>query len=244
MLNKKLLCFLVILLTFPNAFAAQGTRSPSGTKRSDQKTKTSEKPALRVTVNLKRGAVVTGDFVQANKEIVEIEVAGVRQRIAMDDVASLVFEVEQRSSSAPSRDSILAVEAAVKSLRKLGALTVVKPAFPDYQSRLIDVKVDVEDALARLPEGNLKAEIKLALEAFIDAENVWDQLGDVEVILPSKDEQAAKLMEKYAIPPIEPNADPTKLRLDRDTMLVRIWASAREHLDKLQPLLTSYAVGQ
>jgi len=33
------------------------------------------------------------------------------------------------------------------------------------------------------------------LEAFIDAENVWDQLGDVEVVLPSKDEQAAKLME-------------------------------------------------
>ena len=244
-MNKKfIVCLFAILMVLPNAFAGQGNRGPNGAKKAEQKSKPAEKSNRRATVNLKRGDPLNGDFIQANTEGVEIEVKGVRQKIPMDDVASIVFETELKLSGAPTRDTLLAVEAAVKSLRKLGALTVVKPTFQDYQSRLIDVKIDVEDALAKLPEGNLKTEIKLALDAFIDAENIWDQQGEVEVILPSKDEFAAQLMQKYAIPPIEPSADPAKLRLDRDMMLNKIWGSAKGHLDKLSPLLVSFAVGQ
>jgi hypothetical protein len=245
MLNKNfILCLFVILILLPNAFGAQNSRGTGTTKKIDQKPKPTEKPNHHVTVNLKRGDPVDGDFIQASQTSVEIEMNGVRQKIPMDEVASMVFDTESKPSAAPSRDSLLAVEAGVKSLRKLGVLTQVKPAFQDYQTRLVDVKIDVEDALAKLPEGSLKTEIKLALEAFTDAENIWDQQGEIEVIMPAKDELAAKLMQKYSIPPIEPNTDPTKLRLDRDMMLMKMWAAAKGHLDKLSSLLASYAVGQ
>ena len=244
MSNKIIIFLLFVLMALPNAFAAQTNRGQAGTKKADQKPKTAEKSGRHVTVNLKNGDVLSGDFIQASAESVEIEVNGVRQKISLDEVATMVFASGQRISSAPSRDTVLAAEAAVKSLRKLAATTMVKPAFQDYQSRLIDVKVDVEDALARLPEGNLKTEMKLALEAFVDAENIWYEEGDIEVILPAKDELAAQLMKKYEIPPIEPNTDPAKLRLDRDIMLNKIWASARAHMDKLAPLLNSFASSQ
>jgi len=244
MSNKKFLFLVVVLMALPNAFAAQTSRSSAGTKKADQKPKPAEKANRRVTVNLKNGDPLIGDFIQATTESVEIEVKGVRQKVNMDDVASIVFGTEAKGSSASPRDTLLAAEAAVKSLRKLAALTVVKPSFQDYQARLIDVKVDVEDALVKLPEGSLKTEMKLALEAFLDAENVWYEQGDIEVIMPAKDELAAQLMRKYSIPPIEPSTDPTKLRLDRDVMLNKMWTAAKDHLDKLSSLLAAFAVGQ
>src|SRR5690349_18554816 len=119
MLNKKLIFCLFLLLALPNGFAAQTSRGPAAAKKGDQKTKTAEKSNRHVTVNLKRGDPLVGDFIQANTESVEVDVKGVRQKIAMDEVASIVFDSEPKLSGAPSRDTVLAVEASVKSLRKL-----------------------------------------------------------------------------------------------------------------------------
>ncbi len=61
-----------------------------------------------------------------------------------------------------------AVEA-IRLLRRMSSATEMGITFRDYSSRMIDLNADVQELLAQLPEGELKNEIRLSLEAFVDA---------------------------------------------------------------------------
>jgi hypothetical protein len=96
-----------------------------------------------------------------------------------------------------------AVQTALKSLRKLGATTEIKLSQAEYNSRLIDTKVDVEEALRIAPANYPSVEhIKKSLAAYQDASEAWGHNMDFHMwsILKDTNISAPRIVRKYAIP--------------------------------------------
>src|SRR5258708_2970256 len=117
MFNKKYVFMLLLMMSMPMLLASSGLskdQDAAKTKKPNQKPQTPAKPIRPVTINLKHGDPLHGDFIQADAEGIDIEVKTIRQHISLDNVASVVFDNEQKSlggTQPPSRDTILAVEA-------------------------------------------------------------------------------------------------------------------------------------
>src|SRR5262249_9766938 len=128
----------------------------SGQKRSRPKSKPAPPPAAApapakrpVTVNLKQGDSVTGNFLRADAETMEVEIQSGRLTIKMSDVASLVFsdeggrpaEEEQKDAVTPAPDtSLQAARKAYAALRKLGEAANIKLPLGQYGDLLIETK--------------------------------------------------------------------------------------------------------
>src|SRR5262249_38717791 len=136
-------------------------------------------PAKRpVTVHLKQGDPVTGNFLRADAETVQIDVRSGRLTIKMSDVASLVFDEEaetereavEETSKAPAQaapdPNPPAARKAYAALTKLADAARIKLPYGQYGSLLIDVRQLVEESLNALPESALKIEIARAIEAY------------------------------------------------------------------------------
>src|SRR5581483_7505318 len=165
------------------------------------------------------------------------------QQIKLSEIASISFTDSSQTTGGwqpPPKEIIQGLENAVKALRKMEGAAAVKVSLKEYESRMIDTKVDVEEILSKLPDGDLKSEMKRALDAYVDAQSIWEEEIDYEIVMPSKSPLAAEFMKKYSIPPIEKTADPDKIRLDRDQMIDVIWRAAASHVEKLPPLVSSF----
>lgn len=205
-----------------------------------------------VTVNLKQGDPVTGLFLRADAETVEVEVKSGRLVIKMNEVASLVFTAEGAAAVKPSEPP--ATEASVKenppavpdpqlpiarkayaTLRKLADAAQIGLPYSQYGSLLIEVKASLEEFLPTLPEGAIKSEITGALEAYKDAGQAWGTVHNKGALLIAT-EPAATLMKKYSIKP-SVNAVGDADHLQLDTALSKIWAAAGAHLNSLAVLI-------
>lgn len=203
-------------------------------------------PARRaVTVNLKQGEPVTGNFVRADAEMVQIEMASGRLTIKLSDVASLVFASgaaskpaeEAAKNPAPANPDAAspAARKAYTALRKLADAAQIGLPYPQYGNLLIETKAVVGEAMAVLPEGTLKTYIAQALEAYTDAGQAWSTMQTKGALLIAA-EPAATLLNKYSIrPDVNQLGQADHLRLD--TTLSTIWAAAGEHLNNLAALL-------
>lgn len=202
-------------------------------------------PARRaVTVNLKQGEPVTGNFVRADAETVQVELSGGRLIIKMSDVASLVFTSDATSKTAeetaknPAPANPAASPAAHKAytaLRKLADAAQLGLPYPQYGNLLIETKAVVGEAMTTLPEGTLKTYIAQALDAYTDAGQAWGAMQMKGALLIAT-EPAATLMNKYSIRP-DVNAVGQADHLRLDTTLSAIWAAAGNHLNNLATLL-------
>ena len=119
---------------------------------------------------------------------------------------------------------------AVKSLRKMVGATEIGITYQEYSSRMIDLKANVDAALAQLPDGELKAELGLAMEAYVDALKAWSWAVQGHV-LATDYEPGQSLQPKYSIPG-EKIGSSTNMRLDSDTTLSIIWTVAAKHVDR------------
>lgn len=119
---------------------------------------------------------------------------------------------------------------ALKSLRKLSGAAQVGSNLQEYTSRLIDAKAEVDEKAAQLPEGELKQEIKSALEAYTDAKTIWAVFGRGyvdETLEPGK-----SIISKYNVPK---GSNYTSGR-DLETTLSTIWQAADKHIEKATEL--------
>lgn len=123
-----------------------------------------------------------------------------------------------------------AAQNALKALRKMAGATEMGINKQEYSSRMIDLKADVEEQLAQLPEGELKKELKSALEAYIDAKSLWGTFD--EFVIPFI-EPADKILPKYNIPGRKKN-DAPRLSL----VLSVIWKEADRHIERAEQLLS------
>lgn len=131
---------------------------------------------------------------------------------------------------------------AVKLLRKVDAATEVGVSYAQYGPMLIDAQASVNEASTSLPEGELKNELKLAIEGYKDAYLAWqvtNKHGFISVgrSVPPGMAEGSHLVKKYSIPLTFPN-DPEKISLvSKGDALNTIWKVARTHIDKASSLL-------
>ncbi|MGH9753208.1 MAG: hypothetical protein ACREA2_10530 [Blastocatellia bacterium] len=221
-------------------------------------------PAKRpVTVNLKQGDQVTGNFLRADAETMLVEIRSGQLTIKMSEVASLVFseegerenaarpaEEEAKDPETPAPDpSLAAARKAYAELRKLAEAANIKLPLGQYGNLLIETKTVVEEALTEISDYSLKNEIARALEAYYDAGQAWGAAraydtsrmtwGAARVIeqrIPINSEPGATLMRKYQIKPgVNRLAQPDHLELD--TALKAIWAVAGARLNYVAALV-------
>jgi hypothetical protein len=199
-------------------------------------------PARSVTITTKKGDKLTGNFVQANGDEVRIEVAGGSRNISLDDVASIVFNGQSAAETTPANQSGMlspqakvAANDALKALRKMASATEIGINFQEYGTRAIDAKADVDEALRQLPDGELKTEIGLAIEAYADAGRAWNKMLRYDFMLV---EEEPTFPEKYSIPTTRSETSPTHSFMNgRDAILSAIWKAARSHIDRASSLL-------
>lgn len=126
-----------------------------------------------------------------------------------------------------------AAEAALKTLRRMASATDVGISLSEYNTRLIDLKADVDEQFSLIPDGELKTEIQLAVESYIDAQNAWKEMGRHDTLFPTL-EPGRSLMTKYSIP-IDRSIG-IELLPGKSVRSI-IWLAARSHVDKAAQLL-------
>lgn len=194
-----------------------------------------------VTINLKQGAPVNGNFIQANADTIQVDVAGNRLRIKVDDVTSISFAADANAQSpqVPAR-AAENVDRALKALRKLAGATEVGVNYQQYSALVIDAKAAVDEALATSSDETFKTELKSSMDAYVDAGRVWDDMVSIpssrgRVVLMTGEgpnEPIWSIHKKYAAP-VPAGTSVISGEELRDT----VWAAARKHLDKASALV-------
>src|SRR5262249_47188172 len=217
-------------------------------------------PALakrRVTVNLKQGDQVTGNFLRADAETMEVEIRSGRLTIKMSEVASLVFieegvmpiEEEQKDAASPAPDpGLQAGRKAYTALRKLAEAANIKLPLGQYGNLLIDTRQVIDEALMDISDYSLKNAIARTLESYYDAgqafgaartyetRQVFGAPRVIEQGIPVDIEPGATLMRKYQIKAeVNRLAQPDHLKLDE--ALKAIWAVAGARLNYVATLI-------
>jgi hypothetical protein len=201
-------------------------------------------PAKRlVTVNLIQGNPVTGVFLRADAEMVEVEVESGRVMIRLNEVSSIVFssddaaaakttdETTSHTAPASSDPGLPAARKAYAALRKMADAAQIGLPYPQYGPLLIEVRQVVAEATRGMPESYLKNDINLAIEAYTDAGKAWGIIQS-KGILKIATEPGASLMKKYDIKP-GVNALGQADHLPLDATLGAIWAVAGMRLNHI-----------
>lgn len=126
----------------------------------------------------------------------------------------------------------------MKALRKVQAATQVGVNYQQYGTLAIDAQAQVNEALAVLPEGELKKEMNAAMEAYADAQDAWGakiQSGSGE--LHTKYGPGQRLIPKYSLPTSQGYTTTFGDRADAETAMQTIWTVAHAHVDKASKLL-------
>ena len=239
--------FLLGLLVFVSVVSVTGqTTRPSQTRTEPKSSTPAPSPKSTeatqrhfVIINVKNGAAIQGTFIQANNDIVEIEVENARHlSIRMDEVISLVFLKGNSPNENPKIETEGTKEAAQKaiaSLRAMATATEVGVSISDYGNRLIELRTIVEGTLSKIQDGELKNEIELALAEYKQAHTIWTLTLKIREIIPgnpsfiySTDEPLYSLIKKN-YPDIKPL--PGYNTYSRRMVLSHIWELAKKHLD-------------
>jgi hypothetical protein len=190
-----------------------------------------------VTVTTKNGETLSGNLLQINNDSLRLTSEGSSRIVKLDEVTSIIFNSDSQADTTTGRSVRLSPQAktsaskALKSLRKLAGATEIGITFQEYGTRLIDINAEVDEALASLPEGVIKQEISLALQAYVDAGKAWNvtiqhgsQYGRTVTLW------LADFIDKYSVPHDD-------LAVNNNVMLSTIWQAARTHLDRASALV-------
>src|SRR5258705_12027574 len=126
----------------------------------------------------------------------------------------------------------------MKALRKIAAATQVGVNYQQYGTLTIDAQAQVNEALAVLPEGELKKEMNAAMEAYADAQDAWGakiKSGTGE--LHTKYGPGERLIPKYSLPTSQAFSPTLGDEADAEAAMQTIWAVARTHVDQASKLL-------
>lgn len=138
-----------------------------------------------VNITLKKGDEISGNFLRADTETMEVETRSGRLTIRLSEVSSLYFigenekpaEEEEKDTGPPSKSrgddledpGLQAERKAYAALRKLDEAAKIKLPAGQYGDLLIDAKTTIDEALMDIPDYSLKNAITRTLEAYYDA---------------------------------------------------------------------------
>jgi len=136
-----------------------------------------------VNITLKKGDEISGNFLRADTETMEVETKSGKLTIRISEVSSLYFigedekpeEEEQKDTAPPSKSrgdqgdpGLQAERKAYAALRKLDEAAKIKLPAGQYGDRLIDAKTTIDEALMDISDYQLKNAITRTLEAYYD----------------------------------------------------------------------------
>lgn len=183
------------------------------------------KPASRVViVHTTQGEVITGKFAGATADAVQVQDATGLRVIDLEQVATLTFGIVT-----PAYDRTAARDAA-RALVRLASATSVELNYRDYAAKLTEVKGIVDEALRKLPDGQIRQNISRSISFYMDALSYWrDGLAKEEKILIFSDTIFQSLVRQFG-PEIEQRArlipGSTSKSILADYLIVAIWQRA------------------
>jgi hypothetical protein len=153
--------------------------------------------------------------------------------------SSLRFLKPPPAPPAPRRqvltpNEVTVARTALRELRKLAAAESVAPSYDDYVRLLLAVKGEVDGYLADLPPGEVRDEIRLALEAYEDLQSAWNTTRGLLAAPVIGYEPQRTLIVKYGIP-IDQRGDMPLM--DFKGAVFTIFKAARDHIDRASALL-------
>jgi hypothetical protein len=127
-------------------------------------------------------------------------------------------------------------EEAIKSLRKISASTQVGVNYQQYGVLVIDAQAQVNEALAVLPDGELKNEMNATMESYSDSLQVWGAKiksgnGEIHTEL----SPGTIIIPKYSLPTTDSYYLGKSIKGDQALQI--IWGVANKHLDRASILL-------
>lgn len=134
-----------------------------------------------------------------------------------------------------------ATEEAMKSLRKISASTQVGVNYQQYGVLIIDAQAQVNEALAVLPDGDLKNEMNAAIESYADASQVWgakikagsNTFGSGKIF--TELSPGSFIIPKYSLPTTDSGG--LGQSADANQALQIIWGVANRHIEKATELM-------
>jgi hypothetical protein len=194
----------------------------------------------RVILDLVEQEPIGADFIQADATSITVELSGSRRVFKMDEVVSIIFspdEAKRRLSQTVSSQNAALASETLRMLRRINSALDVGVSYIQYRQLLVEVKGQVDEALASIPAGELRNEIILAMEAYADAAQAWsERIGSksdsINSILPPFD----KLLAKYRVQ----DARVSSLGVINTTLkklLNTIWQAARTNINRASSLL-------
>jgi hypothetical protein len=142
-------------------------------------------------------------------------------------------EIKKLDDKRISYQEIFILRNALKPLWKLDASTQIGVEYPQYVSLLTDTKAQVSEALAMLPESNLKKEINATVDAYIDAKHAWDLALKNDDFLTANDSTVEEWKKTYSFEPEKEDAS----RIRREVVITAMWTTGHTRLNQVSLLL-------
>lgn len=146
---------------------------------------------------------------------------------SMVQLTAIVVILTQLLTACSDKQQAAAGEA-IASLRKIEAAIQVGVSYQQYGILLIDAKSKVNDANAVLPDGELKNKLNAAMDAYVEAGQVWGIKINGPNLLPDR-EPGATLMRKYSLKP-HTVSSLSLTYIDPDEAMQAAWGTAMGHL--------------
>jgi hypothetical protein len=181
-----------------------------------------QKPRRAVTVNVVSGEPIKGEFVRADEASVVIQNGVAETSIKLADVVSIVFG-EPTAPVLVAHPDKQAAEEAIKGLRTLASAAEVGVNYVEYGRIVIEAKAEVDGALTKIHDENLRTAITKAMDEYAYASQVWGYFIRNRGGIPTKSDLGRHLITKYTIP-IKISVFTS---IQRDAALPYIWRLAR-----------------
>jgi hypothetical protein len=131
-----------------------------------------------------------------------------------------------------STEQKTAASEAMSALRKLESSAQVGVSYMQYGPLLIDARAKVNETSAKLPDGELKTELKSAMYAYERAGSLWTKtlqwgdysLGNIDTSILTYDDRA-----KFALPPDG--------AVSRSEAMSAMWETGSKHIARASNLL-------
>lgn len=133
-----------------------------------------------------------------------------------------------------SANEVTAVRGTLRALRRMAAAKEIAPDYDQYVKLLLEVKGEVDDYLADLRPGEIKDELRLALEAYMDLQRAWNATRGFLTMPVIGYEPQRTLIIKYGLP-IDRRGDMPIM--DFKGAIFTIFEAAHEHLERASILL-------
>jgi hypothetical protein len=162
--------------------------------------------------------------------LAELKQGGVPENVLM-----AMVEAGAASASKPGSEQrntqAEAAQAALKALRRLTSATDVGTSYVNYSPLVVEVKAEVEDALARMNDGDLKTSIRAAMNEYEYAAHVWQATWRNDFVEGDLKDVAVK---NYGV-----QKKGWLKVVWRDDFLRAIWRQARNHFETANIILSS-----